>query len=259
VSLLLIFTLELKGILANFSADLNAVLAGVPQLALSSIAQYEIDLTDQKLTMRTAQAREIPRWMPSTAPQEVPVLRPGTNSTSQANLNSATPSAIALSAVTETPALPSPPSTIPAVGRSDGDRRSVVFALGLMWDSRVDVDLYVRPQPGKDELCFARLVTPQGRYIHDFRDRNTDRDYEWVELWEDVNPSQLEAWINLFEGSGPVHGTISVLYQGRRYSSPFSIPATRGNRGLYNPITGRTSGPHWQRIDLPQILSGQAQ
>jgi hypothetical protein len=245
-----LWTSTQEGILASFSPDLAAVFALAPRRSLPTIGKFEIDSEDKKLTMRVARAREIPRWMPSVPPQPTPAPLP-----SLTNLPTVLPiPQNTVPASTRTQLAPLPPSVV----QPDRTARPVVFAVGLMWEARADVDLYLRIRPGANELFFGRVLTPQGRYIHDFQDRNVRRDYEWAEIWEDVDISQVEAWINLFEGAGPIQGTVCLFYKGNRYQSEFSLPAVQGNRGA-DGDHHRATSPQWCRINLPQILASPAQ
>jgi hypothetical protein len=91
-----------------------------------------------------------------------------------------------------------------------------------------------------------------GNYVHDFRDSNAAQDYEWVELWQPVDPAQTEVWANYYSGSGHVEGTVCVYYQGKTHLAPFTLTATSGNLGADR--SSRAASPYWARIDLQRII-----
>jgi hypothetical protein len=157
----------------------------------------------------------------------------------------------------EAPATPATVATLPfpvtgPISSGPGGRL-VVLAVGLMWQASADIDLYVRPTATGKELCYFRTLTPQGRYVFDHQRANRSADYEWTEIWDDVNPDEVEVWANYFAGSGPVTGTVCVYFKGRTCLSNFSLSATSGNGGVNSPR--RTSNPHWAKINLTAVLN----
>jgi hypothetical protein len=231
------------GLLSDFSADLASTLARATKGGLPPVGRFQVESGDTKLEMRVARPRDIPRWMP----QQV-------SATNLPAARGSTP----VAQPTETAAPASPAVALPwqspqGVVQRDRAARPVVFAVGLMWQARADIDLYITP-PGAPELFFGNVLGPSGRYLHDFRDANSHHDYEWVELWQEVEPSQVAAWVNYFAGDGPVRGTVCVYYHGQKYLAPFELRATRGNSGADG--RNRELSPYWLKLDLAKIVAG---
>jgi hypothetical protein len=254
-----LFVSRQGGYLCDFTADFTSAFQTISDPHPNAVGSFEIDPHDDKLTMRSAAPREIPRWMP-----HVPVAAPATNvirtpshvtvTTRPAVTNRTAAGQPSPTPATATNAVIFPTPAYSAIGpvRSGPDNRLVGLAVGLMWHANADIDLYLRPSPTSAELCFFRIQSPEGRYVHDFRHANSRADYEWIELWDNANPNQVEAWVNYFAGSGRVSGTVCVYYQGRTHLGSFSLAATQGNHG--GDPGHRASSPYWVKLDLSAIL-----
>ncbi|MCF7763189.1 MAG: hypothetical protein K9N62_05900 [Verrucomicrobia bacterium] len=128
--------------------------------------------------------------------------------------------------------------------------------IGILWDGldgTRDLDIYVLPYPGAAELSFKRPISRDGKHVRDWRQPNSLTDFESVRLNSGAQISKVEAWVNLFKGSGPVTGKVQVIYQDTVFTGTFTIPAAYGNAGI-NPLSRRTD-PHWTRLDLQKIVS----
>lgn len=207
--------------------------------------RVEVDPNDTKLEMRHVAPRVTPGWFPPTnavtAPRTHPQLVP--QPATQASPQPAT-----------TPAATAPvaPAAFP-VAPTNG-----ITGIGIMWAAPgCDFDLWVKPSPSAPDLYFAKTQTPEGRYFHDYRDRNQGVDYEYVELKNKVDLRQVRAYVNFYEGrSDSPTGVVILHHGGRTYSGVFTLQAKAGNRAA--DLGRRNESPHWVEIDLMQLLgSGQ--
>jgi hypothetical protein len=125
--------------------------------------------------------------------------------------------------------------------------------VGLAWDVPCDIDLYLTPRPGGEELSFKRTLAPGGIYYHDYTHATAGK-WEFVELTSpNAQLSEVEAWANIYGGGAPaVRGRVVVLWQGHAYYGTFSIAATNGNGGAAHDQ--RSTSPHWTKLDLTRIV-----
>jgi hypothetical protein len=123
--------------------------------------------------------------------------------------------------------------------------------IGIRWQNQIDLDLYARPTPDGETLYFEHMRSPEGYYFKDHRS-SPDREYEFIEFLKPVDVWQAEASINFYDGSVPrgPEGEIRVEFNGRIYSTRFSIESDRGNRGR----SGRGQDDYWVTIDIPKML-----
>ena len=195
--------------------------------------RVEIDPNDTKLEMRHVAPRATPAWFPptnavtapQTHPQRVPQL-----------------------ATTPVAATPVAPASFPVAPTN------AITGIGIMWAAPgCDFDLWVKPSPTAPDLFFGKAQTPEGRYFHDYRDRNQGVDYEYVELKNPVDLRQVRAYVNFYEGrSDSPTGVVILHYGGHTYSGVFALRAKAGNRA--GDSTRRNESPHWVEIDLKQLL-----
>lgn len=129
--------------------------------------------------------------------------------------------------------------------------------LGIRWPcAQADVDLYARASTSAPFAFFGLPQTPEAIYPRDFR-TSPDREgkFEIIEFKQDVNLAQVEAYINLYEGSCPesVKGVVRAQFgDGKPYEMPFKIEAKTGNRGRLQD--GTFSPPYWTKVDIRQLL-----
>ena len=125
-----------------------------------------------------------------------------------------------------------------------------------MWSiPGLDLDLYVWHHQGANPLFYRNTVSPEGVFVHDYRDRNDTSDYEKVILNEPPNSMEsLRVFVNFYEGAttSPVTGKVFVRYQSKTYAGTFSIPAKQGNKG--SDISERSRSPYWA-----EVLTGELQ
>ena len=130
-------------------------------------------------------------------------------------------------------------------------RESGPMKIGIRWSGAMDLDLYAKPRPGAETLFFQHPRSPEGYYFKDHRS-SPEREFEFIEFESAVNPWQIEARVNFFEGESPegVEGEVRVEFDGRTYSGRFAIEAAHGNQGRNGPGQRRS----WVRLDLPELL-----
>jgi hypothetical protein len=123
--------------------------------------------------------------------------------------------------------------------------------IGIRWRNNIDLDLYATPRNGAQTLYFERSRSPEGYYYKDHRS-SPGREYEFIEFETPVDVRQVEAHINFYGGSAPggARGEARVEFDGRIYSAPFSIPASRGNRGR----SGHQQQDFWFEIPVQKML-----
>ena len=136
------------------------------------------------------------------------------------------------------------PSSLPAKGK---------VLIGLVWDTQTnppdtDLDLHVRKTGSKEELYFAHTKTPDGRHFKDFSNPTASHGFELVDIDVPVNPKELEMYVNSYAGAGSqgFNGELRVLFDGKLYNYPFSIPSHAGNHG--SEVPNRDKNPNWVRI-----------
>ena len=123
--------------------------------------------------------------------------------------------------------------------------------IGIRWKENVDLDLYAAPQPSAETLFFQHPRSSEGYYYKDHRS-SPGREFEFIEFETPVDIRQVEAFVNFYKGSSPSgpRGEVRIEFDGKIYSSRFSIPASEGNRGR----AGSTQQDYWTRIPVQEIL-----
>lgn len=242
-----LFTKQQDAALVSFTADLGAAFAALPQSGRGAVANFDLNPDQTKIEMLVARPRQVPMWLPqvdaatnmaapvAVVPQRVATVPPGVGT------------AVAQS---REPAVGTHPGTPPL---NLATPVTSTMDIGLMWTVQADVDLYVRARPSAAELSYQRVRTPEGAHIHDWTQANSATDFEWVKLNPGVRFGEIEAWANLYRGSGPVSGRVAVHYQNRVYTGSFTIPAASGNGGI--DAAARATSPNWTRLNLQQILT----
>lgn len=263
-----LFVAQQDATLVAFTPDLPSVFANLPKTGLPAVASFALNPEDTKIEMRVVRPRQVPAWLPST--DETPnvlaaaeALRRLIAASPQAEVariqNAAQPSLL--------PRQSTPPQqaavavTQPAARPVETARPVLNLAqpigsqldIGLMWTARVDLDLYVRARRDSHEIWFQKAQTPDGVLIKDWTQPNDQADFEWVKLNPGVRLDQVEVWVNLFKGPGPVTGRVAVHFENRSYTGSFTITAPSGNGGV--DAAARATSPYWTRLDLQKILT----
>lgn len=274
-----------KGSLATFGADLPSALANSLHAGLPPFGKFVADPASDKLEMRTAAPRSIPLWLRNTRPTAPPVSAlptvPSPEPVSPARpVAPPQPEAPPVRSQIDPPASPEAPAPIPitepiqpapvpppvvatpppvlvpvpaAMNPLPIQPVRGKVGLGIAWDVEgVDLDLYVRLSPDSRDLYYRHTVSKDGRYFHDYRNRNHGLDYEYVELAPSADLRRLKAWVNYYSGRVPnVTGKVCVHYNAQTYVGDFALAASRGNRG--GDLNSRASSPYWVELDLVQI------
>jgi hypothetical protein len=246
-----LFVHSQQGVLVTFAPDLGLAFQRAAQHVQAPCLEAQLDAGDAKIEMRRVLPRAIPVWLGQTnpvpevasaplpapslpvQPVEVPVPAPAPNQPPQAS-----PSVTNQAVAAAFPVNPLPDKV----------------GIGIMWSaSGVDCDLYVKPSPSAKELYYRNTSSKEGRYSFDYRNRNDQLDYEYVELKAPVDLRQVSAWVNYYAGhAAQVRGQVVVFYQGQRYMSEFALGASRGNEG--GESRNRPKSPHWVQLDLSKIV-----
>ena len=79
-----------------------------------------------------------------------------------------------------------------------------------------------------------------------------EREYEFIEFEKPVDVFRVDASINFYAGNipNPPTGEVRLEFEGRIYSAPFALVATRGNKGR----AGSGQRDFWVRLDVLNIL-----
>lgn len=125
--------------------------------------------------------------------------------------------------------------------------------VGLLWSTvdnppDTDLDLHVRLKGSKEDLYWKNNHTSLGTHYKDFSNPDAKHGYEIAEINVPVKLKDLDIWVNVFKGESTqgFSGEVRVLYAGKLFSYPFSIPGTNGNGGAETP--SRNKSLSWSRI-----------
>jgi hypothetical protein len=127
--------------------------------------------------------------------------------------------------------------------------------IGIRWKGDIDLDLYASASHDSETLFFEHTRAAEGYYFKDHRS-SPDREYEFIEFESPVDAHRAQADINFYKGeaqNGP-EGEIRIEFEGRIYSSHFSIEASHGNKGR----VGSSQTRYWAHIDIPAVLGLRA-
>ncbi len=221
------------GACSTFAPHVGLAFQRAKQGITEPFLRAEVDPNETKVEMRHVSLRATPVWFPPT--NQVPARLPDT----------------ATSPVTQTsPRLSA--ASLPVAPRTG------ITGIGIMWSAPgCDFDLWVKPTPTARDLYFGHTQSPEGRYYHDYRDRNQGVDYEYVELKNPVDLRQVKAYVNFFKGAAANPSGLVVLHYGdRTYQASFTLRAPSGNQAAARDQ--RAQSPHWVEIDLMQLLQAAA-
>lgn len=129
--------------------------------------------------------------------------------------------------------------------------------VGIAWSAPgTDLDLYVKASPRAHELYYRNTISAEGRYFRDYRNRNVDLDYEYVELKQSVNITELEVWVNYYSGKAPTpEGKVCMHFNGRTFVGGFKLAASRGNHA--GDSRHRDTSPYWVRLNVLELVNGR--
>ncbi len=256
-----LFVHSQQGVLVTFAPDLGLAFQRAAQHVQAPCLEAQLDVGDAKVEMRRVLPRSIPVWLGATNP--VPAVAsaplPAPSLPVQQTPAPVTPAPAQAVPVpppaTNQPSPASPPVTNQAVAAAfPVNPLPDKVGIGIMWSAAgVDCDLYVKPGPNAKELFYRNTSSKEGRYFHDYRNRNDQLDYEYVELKAPVDLRQVTAWVNYYAGNtAHVHGQVVVFYQGQRHVGEFALGASRGNEG--GDGRNRHKSPHWVQLDLNKTV-----
>jgi hypothetical protein len=123
--------------------------------------------------------------------------------------------------------------------------------IGIRWQGDIDLDLYARPRRDAETLFFQHTQSPEGYYFKDHRS-SPEREYEFIEFTKPVKASDIEAYVNFYQGNQPEGpgGEVRIEYEGRIYVSRFQLEARHGNQGR----GGDRQRDCWTTIDVASVL-----
>lgn len=264
------------GVLSTFCADAAIAFHRAKENIQQPCVAAQIDPSDKKIEMRqvvrrgviasqvvtnlvgrVATTSTVPRVVTSTSVIETnipalarpPVPEPVVVQTTNPPAPSAVPPTV--SGTTDNPA-PALARLIEAFPVKPTANKLVV---GISWSASVDLDLWVRANPSARDLYFNDKATREGRYLHDWRNRNLGVDYEYVELDADpaLDLTKVGAWVNYYDGKAPtVCGVVIVFYQGHAYHGEFTLSAPGGNKATDKGK--RDQSRYWVKLDLLKIV-----
>ncbi len=244
-----LFAKQQGATLTAFTPDLATAFAGLPKAGIPAVASFELNPEDTKIEMRIARPRQVPTWLP----QAGAATNLATAVSAAQRTAEATPQRGSSAPPAERPVSPPRPAN-PPLNLTQPIPATV--DIGIMWESidpSLDLDLYILVRPGAEEIWFQKVRTPDGVLIHDWTAPNTRSDFEWVKLKPGVRLGEIEAWVNLFKGRGPISGRVAIHFENRTFTGSFNIPAASGNGGI--DARTRQGNPHWTRLDLQKILT----
>jgi len=131
------------------------------------------------------------------------------------------------------------------------------FSLGVRWDAPVDLDLYVRPAPGKAEVFYACRISPELEHHGDVRSGEEQR-WEYVESRAEVQANdlrQMKAYINFYSGNAPAAGVeceARLVFGEKVYARHLVLAARAGNRG--RDRDGNRQSGCWAEIPISEIM-----
>lgn len=250
-----------EGALVTFAPDIGLAFERARANVQQPCVVAKLDAEDSKIEMRRVVPRSLPTWFgPTNIPARVEATLPSairvepltTNATSQSygqpisNRLSSDPGTQNASAHEILSIASAPLPVTPSAG---------VIGIGIMWDQKgCDFDLWVRPTSASRELSYRNSVSREGRYFHDYRDRNASLDYEYVELKSEIDVQKIRAFVNFYAGKTATPSGVMVLhYRGNSYRTPFTLKATSGNHG--GDANRRGQSPHWVELDLSPLLT----
>lgn len=166
---------------------------------------------------------------------------------------------------------PQPTTPTPSAGGSNDALRTAAAEIpaprpghvnvGAVWTSgkgRTDVDLWVTPRPGAEELSFTHRESPDGRYLRDIVYAQNERDSDkWTASWECVeigstDPENLTVWLNLYSNdAGEVQGLVRLHTAERIIDVPFTFSG-EGNQA--DQRRGREGQRYWRKIDVRRAI-----
>jgi hypothetical protein len=217
------------GTCSTFAPNIGLAFQRAKQGLTEPFHRSEVNPADEKVEMRRVLQRTPPVWLPPT--NQLPA---------RVSATSAQPASKAVPRLTA--------ESLPVAPRTG------ITGIGIMWSAPgCDFDLWVKPTPTARDLCFGHIQTPEGRYYHDYRDRNQGVDYEYVELKNPVDLRQVKAYVNFFKGTtANPSGVVVLHYGGRTYQSSFTLRAQVGNQAADRDQRGQS--PHWVEIDLMRLV-----
>jgi hypothetical protein len=129
--------------------------------------------------------------------------------------------------------------------------------IGIRWPGKRDIDLYVLPFAGAEELYFRHQRSPQGIHVKDWltSPEVENNGFETVEIRGKIDLSRMSIAANFYAGEKSpegVNGVIRIQAHGRIYEAPFHINASTGNKGAQS--AQRASSPHWTIIHPLKVL-----
>jgi hypothetical protein len=204
-----------SGVLASESADLPGTLKNLQTLDLPPVVTNLVLNLRGTLALNEITVPTLPTWMPTNL---VAAARLATN------------------------AAPAP--LIPEMQGRVG--------FGALWNVDCDVDVYVWIKGQSEPVYFGNKTNQFARFGTDMRHATHDA-AEWVELMGVTRIEDVDAYLNLYEGAGPVRGKVCLCWEGRTYIADFNLPAASGNKGADREH--RTNSPYWTRIDLRQMVA----
>ena len=141
--------------------------------------------------------------------------------------------------------------TLPNTHASPPSITVAPMKIGIRWRGDIDLDLYAAANPQAETLFFEHTRSPEGYYFKDHRS-SPDREYEFIEFESPVDVWKVDASINFYDGRAPggPSGEIRIEFDGKIYSSRFSLAADHGNKGR----SGSRQRDFWTRINIPEIL-----
>jgi len=251
-----LFVRSQQGVLVTFAPDLGLAFQRGRGNVQAPCLDAQLDAGDAKIEMRRVLPRAIPVWLGATNQAPLPAVAPPSTPSAPARVAPEVPAPVLQTPAQTLPqAAPVPPAatnqvqaaTFPVSAAADK------VGIGIMWTAAgVDCDLYVKPGPNAKELYYRNTTTKEGRYFHDYRNRNDQLDYEYLELKAPVDLRQVSAWVNYYAGNAAqVHGQVVVFHQGQRYVGEFALGASRGNEG--GEARNRLKSSYWVQLDLIKI------
>ena len=109
-----------------------------------------------------------------------------------------------------------------------------------------DLDLYVRSKNSTEELCYKLNQSKDGKYTKDFPANSKAKfGFEIVDLNSNVEPANLQIWVNAYSGKPKVEftGEVRVLHRGKLTVYPVKINAKSGNQGADS--NNRNRSKYW--------------
>ncbi len=139
--------------------------------------------------------------------------------------------------------------------RAELPEKGVTLQLRYPRNLNADIDLFVRPHAGADEISYANSKTSIGSYDYD---SISAENVKSIHLPAGCDPAKTVAWVNYRRGFGRVTARIVWLTPSNSREMGIAFFADRGGDGNHRTEFFRKRSDCWLKVNLPALLSAPA-